>query len=414
MEGIYNHKQGIAWDYLQKYGYLKKRISVGMMHTAIVLHDNTARACSSGGEMQNYDVQSWRDLKEIATCSIGTMGLRYDGQIYYVSRFNDVESPVSYWPNNIKTLANSAGHILGLTEDGKVVSFAETVSGCESDVGDWSDIVEIKATQGLSAGVRKDGTVVVSGNDAIARQVVLWKNIEHVYCGDKNLVVGLQFDGRVVVASTNYEFNTSHWKDIIDISCGKNIIAGIQGNGKVFVSGCEDCLDNIYTINVNNRRFSQNDVLTAFATDHTVWMGDAEMGISPYNNDVDFDMMDAWYGFVQGFVGLKADGHIEINYDEDDKNCASSDWKVFTESFDLSAYAPVSVPEPQIETTSTGAEISTGAENLNDNQTHRTELEKRQKRYMIFGIIGLFLWWPISIYFVYKYIRVSKELNSMK
>ena len=108
----------------------------------------------------------------------------------------------------------------------------------QCNVGAWRDITEIAAYQGLSVGVRKDGTVVTCGDDGDIRDIVSkWNGIEHVYTGlMKHHLVGLKYDGTVVATSRDYG-EVSEWRDVIDIACDYDIIAGLRGNGTVSFAG---------------------------------------------------------------------------------------------------------------------------------------------------------------------------------
>ena len=410
MTEMQTHKQGPAWDYLQKWGYLRKRFSMGMIHTAVILHDGTAIGCVRNGVMENYGIESWNNLKEIACINLATLGLRNDGTIYYTNRLQEDITPLSFWPNNIKTISNSYGHVLGLTYDGYVVAFGDNDEG-QCNVSDWTNIVEISATDGLSAGVKNDGTVVICGNEALLDKIASWKNIEHIYCGNSNLLVGLQFDGRVLVASTQEIFDTSEWKNIIDISCGYNVIAGIQGNGKVCLTGDvpielkSNGLENILVVKVSKQCHERIDTVFALTNNGEGWFGEVA-NLHRYSAAGILFMADG--GMNGCFVVINQDGTIAINYGS--AAVYSNNWKIFNNP--VRGYEnnenKTAITKPSA-SDSVSNEYSikhddSPKEYLSNVQSEDTSNSNNGKTtYLVLAILFLFLFWPVSIYFFYKY-----------
>ena len=278
MSELQTHKQGPAWDYLQKWGYLKKRVASGLKHTVAIMDDGTARAC--GGDNGALNVAGWTDLKEVVCMSRATVGLRQDGGVYISggidSDYTPEGTPISEWPKNIKTIsADSLGdHILGLTRDGSVYAWGRNTEG-QCNTGDWENIIDICTTYNFSAGVRKDGTVVLCGDNTLAQKVSSWKNVEHIYAKASTLV-GIQYDGKVLIASINEkdQFDVSDWEGIIDVSLGSGEhdgIVGLKGNGDICFSGNLPTgffkqLHNILSINI------ENSYLVAITDYGTFWI----------------------------------------------------------------------------------------------------------------------------------------------
>ena len=226
MTGMQTHKQGPAWDYLQKWGYLKKRVSMGATFAVAIQEDGTARISNN-----RCNVDCWNNLKEIVGLTLSSVGLRNDGEVYFSGNILGGEeacqgTPISSWPKNIKSISGAISvneHILGLTEDGRVIAYGHNNCG-QCNTSAWCNIVEIKTAWNLSVGLCQDGTVVLCGNSDFAHKVSFWRNVEHIYAAP-GVVIGLQTDGKVLVASKEPIFDTSDWRDIIDISCVSDRIA---------------------------------------------------------------------------------------------------------------------------------------------------------------------------------------------
>ncbi len=403
MAELQSHKTGPAWDYLQKYGYLKKRASGGLGNTVAIMYDGTARVSGRYDSDDRRDIESWQNLKSIVCSSNATLGLRNDGCVCYTgiplyadgeadailthSLHNPSTHPLK-WPHNIIDIDASIGkgdHVLGLTEDGRVFACGSNAKG-QCEVGNWKDIVEIKAALGISAGVRKDGTVVVAGkNKVIIDAVASWKNVEHIVFGtNDDTLVGLQADGKVLVASEHAFFYTSHWRDVIDVSCGDKIIAGIKGNGEVYLTGDipldlkKNGFKNIYTINV------EQDMIVAPTFQGTCYMGNLK---ATQEMNIDVKVLVSTVGFMSLiFIYENGDIQVSLPYPEFDVGQDQTQgWKVLKTSTPIDSPAPIG----------------------DSSHTPPTTQSNDKNTYLILAIVFLFIFWPVSIYFFYKYSRCS-------
>lgn len=179
-----------------------------------------------------------------------------------------------------KQLAAGVGHIALLLKSGKAVAFGENGDG-ETDVTDWSDILQLSCggyqTYGLKAdgtvlatgyltadqrydvdtwtdiaqiaggdfhtvGLKKDGKVVATGNDTNGQcDVSDWTNIVQIACGESH-TVGLRDDGTVVAVGKNYEHQceVSGWTDIVQIAASRSHTVGLRADGTVVAAGGSD------------------------------------------------------------------------------------------------------------------------------------------------------------------------------
>lgn len=64
------HKKGMAWDHLQKYGYLRKRISTGGVHVAAMQADGSVKAIGSNKSGHTaFDGQAISPLSQPRRCT---------------------------------------------------------------------------------------------------------------------------------------------------------------------------------------------------------------------------------------------------------------------------------------------------------------------------------------------------------
>ena len=147
-----------------------------------------------------------------------------------------------------------------------------------SDIQEWSDVVQFTCGEGFIAGLKSDGSVVVSGGylpsaldgpkillydddwtgfDSVEFDLSEWNGIVSISAGAHHLV-GLKQDGTAVSAGldTYGQCDTARWTDISRIQASKNVTIGYMADGSCLISG-KELLSNIL------------DLKDAF----TVWIG---------------------------------------------------------------------------------------------------------------------------------------------
>ena len=400
------HKKGMAWDHLQKYGHLKERISGAVgAHTCAVLYDGTvvATGCNDAGQCE---VKTWKNVRAVVGTMTATFGLTREGGILFSGAFpavgddeeliSSIAGPwITSWPKNLQTISASKGkgeHVLGLTMDGRVYACGTNLYG-ECNVETWNNITEIKAARGISLGLRKDGTVVASGNTKIQNVVSEWNGVEHIYSNETgDLVAGLRHDGTVVCFSTDVrsiQMEVSCWRDIIDISCGDKAVAGIQGNGKCLFAGTipetfkENGMTDILTINI------AFDGIVAATFKGTTLIGSFENGVT----EVAANRLVMSTASIWGPIMIYEDGHVQVAIAYDDVPRFGQDetigWKML---------------RPQEKS------VIHGSCDSQSYHSRKADLEKKKNKNLVWGIVFLFIFWPVSIYFFCKYSEANKEL----
>ncbi len=246
------HKQGPAWEHQQKWGYLRKRLTGGMVHSVAILPNGTAVGCGSDNQLQLDGVNTWTNLVQIVCGGTSTIGLRDDGTILLTGYIwpMDEEIPTSLSDKSTGTLYSQwkdvvfiaasyhrEFHMAGLTKDGHVYAYGYNAQYGQCDVEGWCDISEIAVTLNATIGVRRDGTVVYCGQYDNIKALSSWQNIEHIYTSSVGgPIVGVTYDGRVVCNEPS-RFDVSGWKDVIYVSVGSEIITALTGNGHVYLAG---------------------------------------------------------------------------------------------------------------------------------------------------------------------------------
>ena len=140
------------------------------------------------------------------------------------------------------------GVIFGVGSDGRVkhTHFPDYMYYGIEEVENWTDIVAVDATQNFAAGLKNDGTVVVTSRDGsggdhslIEREkaaIENWTDIVSIAVAN-NYIAGLRKNGTVVIQSYcpwEFDFTSSiDWENIIAISMAENHIIGLRSDGTV-------------------------------------------------------------------------------------------------------------------------------------------------------------------------------------
>jgi hypothetical protein len=162
---------------------------------------NYGYVTNGGAARINYDenhvgcvVRRMHDLKQIVCLSVGVIGVGKDGKCQLSNI--DVDSQKRYgldvcarWRNVKKIDAcNASNQVIGLLEDGHCVATIPNYDAGVQRVSGWSDIVDIVCDQYYAAGLRKDGTVVISGSGNIP------DNLRKIYSGQKDILAIFPYD----------------------------------------------------------------------------------------------------------------------------------------------------------------------------------------------------------------------------
>lgn len=139
-------------------------------------------------------------------------------------------------PDATYVSVDSYNHYILLKADGTATAGMfegnESAFSKATDVRDWTDLVAVTAGMFCSAGLRSDGTVVIT--DGVTKdhdQVAEWTDIVMIDAG--YFLVGLKSDGTVVAATSTKSRSFESWTDIVAISTSSSYIMGLKSDGTV-------------------------------------------------------------------------------------------------------------------------------------------------------------------------------------
>jgi alpha-tubulin suppressor-like RCC1 family protein len=160
-----------------------------------------------------------------------------------VQNYLPAESDVGDWTDIIQVAAGST-QTVGLKSDGTVIT---TVGwGCHPEecetqpweVGDWTGIIRVAAGGLYTVGLESDGTVVAVGDNYDGQcDVGDWTNVIRVATSGGH-TVGLRSNGTVVAVGGNRagQCNVGNWTDIVQVAAGRNTL-GLKSDGTVVAVG---------------------------------------------------------------------------------------------------------------------------------------------------------------------------------
>jgi alpha-tubulin suppressor-like RCC1 family protein len=231
------------------------------------------------------------------------------------------ESDVGEWTDIIQVSAGG-WNTVGLKSDGTVVAVGNNEYE-QCNVGNWTDIIQV--TAGLhTVGLRSDGTVVAVGYNYNGECAVGgWANITQVAPG-YGCTIGLKSDGTVVSVGSNVfgQRNIGNWTDIVQVAASENTL-GLKSDGTVVAVGW----NRFGQCNVGN----WTNIIQVVAGGHTVGLkadgtvvavGDNEYGQCDVGNWTDIIQVAAGLHTA----GLKSDGTVVAVGDNEYGQCDVGNW----------------------------------------------------------------------------------------
>ncbi|MED9970958.1 MAG: protein kinase [Ruminococcus sp.] len=232
---------------------------------------------------------------------------------------------------DITEIASSNSHTLGLKKDGTVIATGDKEYG-KCEVGEWKEITAISAGYRHSVGLKNDGTAVAVGDNSKGQcDVESWTDLVAIAAGTWH-TVGLKKNGTVVAVGRNdsSQCNVESWTDITAIAAGVGHTVGLKKDGTVVAIG----------YNVFGQLYDQCDVedwtdITAIAVgdSHTVGLKKdgtvVAVGVKT-NGQCDVESWTDIVAISAGWshtVGLKNDGTVVAVGDRSEGQCDVSDWK---------------------------------------------------------------------------------------
>ena len=217
--------------------------------------------------------------------------------------------------SEIVSISAGGYYTVGLRKDGTVVATGNNYAG-KCNVSGWSDIVGISAGYEHTVGLKSDGTVVATGSNEYGQcNIEGWKNIISVKAG-RDHTVGLKKNGTVVAVGNNKygQCDVKNWTDIIAITTRGNHTIGLRKDGTV-TSCCEmEEWSDIVAISSYNYTIGLKKDGTVISTDKEI-----SKYIEKWSNIIGISL-------DRHVLGLKKDGTVVATGENSEGQCDVDNW----------------------------------------------------------------------------------------
>lgn len=210
-------------------------IAAGFNHILSLREDGTV--LSAGNNIRGQcEVGDWDHVAAVYASYQLSAGLRTDGSVV-VAGSDYLQESVASW-RGVRSLALGRYHILGLLEDGTVISAGYGSSEC-CDTGDWTDIESVWAEGSISVGITRNGEVRLAGDatgeEELWERVRQWTDVRKIVMAVEGgtTFYGVFRDGTVLCAGRNEEFygQPVDASGIRDVAVGDGFLVGLREDG---------------------------------------------------------------------------------------------------------------------------------------------------------------------------------------
>ena len=187
----------------------------------IVKPDGRVLAVDESDYPEEHVAEDWTGIVGVAAMPDFLLGLRRDGKVIIAADDRDR-----------KRASGLIGRITAPKSKKELVrALAETAQ--------WTDIIALEADIPMIAGLKRDGTVVLSGDvrKEDRKKISTWRDIVRIAGNSYNLY-GLRRNGRIVSTDDFDEELTEDWTGIVDIAAGDLGVAGLRADGSVEFANC--------------------------------------------------------------------------------------------------------------------------------------------------------------------------------
>lgn len=231
-----------------------------------LLEDGTVRAellthTGHSGNGENA-VSEWKNVASIVPGRFQTLALCRDGSVLTAGRGYGEPYRCGDW-QNIIALRQSGGMAAGLRANGTVAALQADTNRPIKGVEDWREITAIELGEDFIVGLRRDGTVCIAGlegqdeqEEQVLPEVGGWREITKLAVAAET-VAGLTRRGEVLTAGQSRYMrfegmeNRRDIRDLLSFQNGGCAFFGLTEDGSLLLSGrwnpsafsYEDCLD---------------------------------------------------------------------------------------------------------------------------------------------------------------------------
>ena len=194
-------------------------------HIVALLNDGTVKAAGfpeNQGDDENSvdyktgltrngacDVGEWKEIRQVIAQNSYTIGLKEDGTL--VCAGNNAPDYSKY--KGIKSIWGQNSKLAAIAEDGTVIDLNLSGENGQNNVAGWMNMKKLAISDLHLVGLKEDGTVMATGSNAFGQcDVEEWTNIVDIAAGN-TATTAITADGKVLLAGIlpNDIFAAEEW-----------------------------------------------------------------------------------------------------------------------------------------------------------------------------------------------------------
>ncbi len=235
----HGNKIFVAGDIYQKVDFARRYGKVFIEQYFYAIDTDGGIIAPEGNKLGT--LTGFTDLTQLALGAYHILGLKNNGKVVSAGSNEKQQCEVFSW-RGITSVAAGFWFSVGLKQDGTVLATGSNVRG-QCNVSGFTDISEIFTSYDRTIGLCHDGTVVATGNNEFGQcNVGGWKDVIHIIACDEH-TIGLTKHGTVYATGKNnlLQCDVEEFNDVVEIASGDNHTVALRRDGTLLECGLNDC-----------------------------------------------------------------------------------------------------------------------------------------------------------------------------
>lgn len=196
--------------------------------------DGTVVAYGRHTSMQT-EVDAWRNITAVDAGQQFTVGLTEYGMVTYTGS-SEVSARLARTWRDVIALDAAADHVVGLRADGTALSTEAEAYGACMEVLSWTHLADVAAgDNSRAAGILLDGSLVTTESVYVSDPDAFVNLSDIVFSDD--VLYGLRSDGTVVASTEDAQEMVADWTQVVAIAGDGGAVMGLRTDGSIVYAG---------------------------------------------------------------------------------------------------------------------------------------------------------------------------------
>lgn len=214
------------------------------------------------------------------------------------------------------TISAGIRYSIAINNENEIIVWGDISTQNKNFLESLNDVVSISGFGNVVAGLKEDGTVAVSADSSVDKDIERagsWENIVSIKTGDQ-YIVGLDEDGNIYGAGANRDnqWDFTNWGKIISFDTAWRRTVGVDENNVIHITGYG-----------SDRHLREIEKANRVAENTT----DEEIAKKAWNNVVAVATGGGYKEERGHTVGLKNDGTVVAVGDNENNQCEVGNWE---------------------------------------------------------------------------------------